>query len=134
MYLDGVAVALGQLLDDNRIGAGRHKAAGENARRLSGADTAGERPAGGNLADDLQAYRGVGHVGRAHGVTVHGRDIGRRLGAQRFEIVGQHAAVGFRERHLVGRQRAGMRQYLFKRLGDRNQRHGSHSRIQLFAR
>ncbi len=100
---------------------------------LSGADTAGERPAGGNLADDLQAYGGGSHVGGTHGVTVHGRDIGRRLGAQRFEIVGQHAAVGFLERHLVGRQRLGMRQYLFKRLGDRNQRHGS-TPFQLFAR
>ena len=86
-----------------------------------------ERPAGGNLADDFQAHRSVGHVGRAHGITVHGGNIRRRLGAQRFEIVGQHAAVGLVERHLVGRQRAGMRQHLFKRLGDRNQRHGLYS-------
>ena len=60
---DLVAVAAGDLLDHHGVGAGRHHAAGEDARGFAGADRAVEGMAGGDLADQLQRHRRLGHVG-----------------------------------------------------------------------
>ena len=128
LHLDPGAVAFGHFLDHHRIGAGRHKTAGENARRLARTDRGIERPAGGDLADDFQAGRRSCDIGGAHGIAVHGRDIGGRLGAARFEIVGENAATGLVDRHFVRRQRRGVRQHLIERLGNGNQRHLIYSR------
>ncbi len=50
---DAIAVTPGHFLNHDRIGAIRHNAAGKNARGFARADRRGERPAGGDLADDL---------------------------------------------------------------------------------
>ena len=60
---DAVAVARGKLLDHHGVAAGRHHAAGENARGLACFDLAVEGMAGGDFADDLQRGRRVRHVG-----------------------------------------------------------------------
>ena len=79
--LDPIAVAPRVFLDHDGVGALRQHAAGENARRLAGADRPRKRPAGGDLADYSQMRRDTRHVVGAHGIAVHGRYIGRRLGA-----------------------------------------------------
>ena len=84
---------------------GQH-AAGEDARGFAGADVAGERPAGRDLADHAQMRGRARDVGGAHRIAVHGGDVLRRLGAPRREIFGQHAAFGVVERHLLGRRAA----------------------------
>ena len=123
MHLDAGAVALGQFLHHDGVGTGRHEAAGEDAGGFAGADLGRKRPAGGNFADDFQAGRGGSDIAGAHRVTVHGRDIGRRLGAARFEIESENAAGGLVERHLFGRQGRCVRQYVIERLGNGNQCH-----------
>ena len=59
-----------------------------------------ERMAGRDLADQSEPRRRGGDVGGAHRVAVHGGDRGGRLGAQRREIGGEHAAVRLRERDV----------------------------------
>ena len=93
---DDIAVARGDLLDHHGVGAARHHAAGEDARRLAGPDLAIERPPRRDLADDGETRRRRRHIGGAHRIAVHGGDIGRRLGAQRREIGREHAAAGIR--------------------------------------
>ena len=115
---------VGVLLDDDRVGAGRQHAAGEDARRLAGADAC---PANGWPAatSPISLSRaGTRDVGGAHRIAVHGGDVGGRLRAQRREIGGEHAAVRLGERRGLGRQRLGPREHAGERLGDRHQRHG----------
>src|SRR6185437_1368623 len=50
-------------------------------------------------------------------------NVGRRLGAARLEIVGQHEAIGFGERYFIGRQRLRLGQHLLQRSRNRQQRH-----------
>ena len=90
-------------LDHHRIGTVGHHPAGENARRFARTDGAGKRPSGGDLADDFQAHRGVRHIAGAHGVAVHGGDVGRRLGAAGFQRINQDAASGLGKRDFFGR-------------------------------
>ena len=81
-----------------------------------------ERMAGRDLADHLERRRRAGDVGGAHRIAVHGGDGGRRLGAQRGEIVGEHAAMRVVERHAFARQRRGVGQHARQRFGDRHSR------------
>ena len=75
---DGVAVPGRILLQQDRVGASRDHAAGEQPHRLSGADAAIERMPGGRGADHLQPGS-KRPVSGAQRVAVHGRNIGRRL-------------------------------------------------------
>jgi hypothetical protein len=106
------------------IGAARHPAAGEAARGFAAPDGVVERPSGRDLADHLEARRRVGDVGRAHGVAVHGRHVGGRLGALRREVGGEHAMMGVDQARVLGRQRGGAGEHLGERIGDRQQCHG----------
>ena len=67
---DDVAVARGVLLQQDRVGAGGHHAAGEDAHGLAGADGAVERVAGGGGADHAQR-RAESAVRGAQRVAVH---------------------------------------------------------------
>ena len=58
-----IAVAFGVLLNNDRVAAGGHHAAGENSRRLVRADRVRKRPAGGDLADDFKPHRNARDVG-----------------------------------------------------------------------
>ena len=109
------------LLDDDGVGAGRHHAAGEDARGLSGADLAVERPARRDLADQLQRRRHLRDIGGAHRIAVHRRHVGRRLGAQRRDIGGQHAAFGFDQRRVLARQRLDAIEHAGERVSDQQQ-------------
>ncbi len=66
------------LLDDDGVGAGRQRGAGEDANRLARADPAVEAASGGNLADDREPRQNRYNIGAAHGVAIHRRDRGRR--------------------------------------------------------
>ena len=91
---DGVAVPGRHLLDHDGVGAARHDAAGKYARRLAGSDLAVEWLARRDLADHPETGGRPRHIGGAHRIAIHGRDVGRRLGAQRREVGGEHPAMG----------------------------------------
>ena len=120
---DSVALTRGVFLDDDRVSAGGQDTAGENARGLAGADRAVKRMSGCDFADDFELDRHSGNVRRTHRVTVHRGDVGRRLGAQRRDVGGEHPPVGVRERRGLGRERLRIREHAGERLCDRHQRH-----------
>ena len=108
---DGIALALGVLLDHDGVGTGRDDSAGKDARGFARADAALERMAGRDLADELEPRRHPGDVGGAHGITVHRRDIRGRLRTQRRDVGRQHAPVCLGERRLLTRQRLRIRKH-----------------------
>ena len=122
-----VAVALGVLLDDDRVGAGRHRRAGEDARRLARADMAAEPGPGRHLGDDAQFDRDLAEIVGAHRIAVHRRDRERRLGAARGDILGEHPAEPVGERDLLGRQGFDQGQQARQRFFDRNHGFASQS-------
>ena len=69
---DGIAVEFGILLNDDRVGAVRHRRAGEDPHRLALLDLAGEPGPGSRLPDQLQCGRKPRYVLASHGETVHG--------------------------------------------------------------
>ena len=109
------------LLDDDGVGAGRYDATGEDARGLTLVHAAREWMSGCDLADDFERHRNTRHVGRADRVAVHGGEIGRRLGAQRYHVGGEHAAVRIIELGGFRRQRSRTFKHAHKRIGDRHQ-------------
>ncbi len=60
-------------------------------------------------------------IGGAHRIAVHRRHVGRRLGAQRRDIGGQHAAFGFDERRVLARQRLDAIEHAGERVSDQQQ-------------
>ena len=116
---DPVAVALGVLLNDDRIGAGRQWRAGEDPRRLAGPNRAAITGAGRDLGNDAQACGHLRDIIGAHGIAVHGGHRERRLRAPRRDILGQDASDRIGDRYLLGRQcherRKESRQGLFNR-------------------
>ncbi len=127
LHVDDIAIACRVFLDDNGVGAVRHKAAGENPRCFADSNRRREGTPGRHFADDLQARRDIGHIAGANCITIHRRDIGRRLGAQCFQRFRQDAAIGVGEWRAFGRQYIGMRQHMIERLGYRDQCHNTHS-------
>ena len=122
---DPVAVALGVLLDYDRVGAGRQRRPGEDARGLAGADLPAEPGPGRHLGDDAQLDRDFDQILGAHGVAVHRRDREGRLGAARRDVLGEHAAEPVDQRNLLGRQRRERFEQTRQRFFDGN--HGSAS-------
>ena len=116
---DAITVALGVFLDNDGVGALRHHAASKDARRFAALKLPRERPAGGDLADDLQLHRRVDHVGGANGVAVHGGNVGWRLRAPRRERIGKDAPLGVAKRNLFSPQRGGLGEHAVERLGYR---------------
>ena len=100
-----IASALGVLLEDDGVGPGRHRRAGEDAARGAG----GQRPIAGvarpHLIDDRQRDAGSGDVGGAHRVAVHGRVVPRGQQAPRDDRRGEHAPGGLGELDALGRAR-----------------------------
>ncbi len=119
---DRVAVARGVLLDQDRVGAARHRRAGEDADRLAGRDGAVEGVARGGHAGDAEggAER---RLGTAERVAIHRRGGKRRLGAERGEIRRQHPAGGLGQRHGLGAERLETRGDAGDRLVDRQEAH-----------
>ena len=95
---DARAIGVRHLLDQHRVGARRHRRAGEDADRLARTDRTAEPAPGGTLADERQRPR---EVGVAHGVAVHRRDVGGRLRASRREVGGERAAAAGGERDVL---------------------------------
>jgi hypothetical protein len=116
---DAITVTFGVFLNNDGVRALRHYAAGKDARRFAALKLPRERPAGGNLADDLQLHRRVGCVGGAYGVAVHGGNIRRRLRAPRRKRIGKDAALGIAKRDLFSPERGGLREHAVERLGYR---------------
>jgi hypothetical protein len=102
--LDAPALDRGVLLDQDGIRTLGQQPAGEDARRLAGAEPA-PPAAGGDLAHELEPVARAGVRG-PHGVAVHRRDGGRRLVAPATTGLGQHPAARLLERHHLGRQGA----------------------------
>jgi hypothetical protein len=102
---DGVAVPLGVFLDDDGVGAGRHRSAGEDADRFASAQHARVGAAGRCAADHAQCRRHRAHVGCAHGIAIHGRKIRRRLAQPGGHRPGEHTAARLRDRDRLRRQR-----------------------------
>ena len=83
---DLVAVARGVLLDDDGIGAGGQRRAGEDAHGLARGRRCRRRDGRRRPAPITASVAGsLRDVGRAHGVAVHGGGIERRLRQQRGE-------------------------------------------------
>ena len=95
------------LLDEDRVGAVRHRRAGEDAHRLAFADRAVERRAGRRFADHRK-LRADGEIAGAHRIAVHRRSREGRLRAQRLHRLGQHAVGGIGERNRLGADRLGV--------------------------
>ncbi len=87
-----IAVALGVLLNDDRVGARRHRRAGKDAGGFAGADMPAEPGAGRYFGDDPQLDRDRGQILCAHRVAVHRRYRERRLRPAGGQILGQNAA------------------------------------------
>jgi hypothetical protein len=79
-HLDAVGLAVRKFLHDYRIRTRWYHAAGENARRLAGADRSCKRPSGCDFTDHFQTDRGISNIRSTHRITVHGGHIGPRLG------------------------------------------------------
>ncbi len=120
---DLVAVAFGQLLDHDGVGAIGHHAAGEDTRGLSGADRAVERMACRDFADQRQRHRRLRDIFGAHRVAVHRRDRVRRLRAQGGHVGGQHTAARFVQGDILRRQRRRIGQHAGESFGNRHQGH-----------
>ncbi len=120
-------MALGVLLDDDGVGAVRHRRAGKDARRFAGADTAAEPGPGRDLGDDAQLGRRPVEIGGAHRIAVHRRDRKGRLGAARGDIFGKDPAEPVRERDLLGRQGVEQGQQARQRFFNRNHGFASQS-------
>ena len=79
---NGIASPRCELLNNHCVAACRHDAASENARRLAWPDLSGKGTPRCNFTYNFKSDGRRCHVSRPHGVAVHGRDCGRRLGAQ----------------------------------------------------
>ena len=121
-HLDGVAVALGVFLDDDRVGAFGQRRAGEDARGLALAKHPAKPGPGRDFGDDAQRCRHRRDIGGAHGIAVHRRGGEGRLGAARGEVFGQHAAHRVGNRHLLSRQGLERRQQARQGFFDRDHR------------
>jgi hypothetical protein len=119
-----VAGGAGVFLDQNGVGTLGHHAACEDTHRLAGSEHAGERFAGRRLADHAQARRRARNVGGAHRVTVHGRGVERRLGAQRGKRRGQDTVGAVGDRQGFGLEPSGPGKQPGQGLVDRHQAHG----------
>ena len=117
-----VAARLGLLLDDDPVGAGRQRRAGEDAHRLARADAARVALAGGGGADDGKHGARAGVLGAA-GVAVHRRGVERRLVARGDDVGGEHAAGGLGERDLLDADRCEERHQPGVGFLDRDERH-----------
>jgi len=120
---DSIALTLGDFLNDDRVGAGRHDTAGKNPRCFAGPDLGCERPTGRDFTDYAQVDWGGHDVRRARRIAIHCRQVGRRLGPQRLEIGGEHAAERIIERDSFRRERRGVRQHVIERFGNGDERH-----------
>jgi len=101
---DPVALGLGVFLDDDRVGAHRQRAAGENADGLARHQRVIVRAASRRLADQSERRRRGRYVLGAHGIAVHRGEIGGRLGQTRRCRCCEHAARGVGDRHHLCRQ------------------------------
>ena len=120
---DRVALRLRVLLDDDRVGAGRHRRAGEDAHRLARPEGEAGAASGDALAGDAQAAR---RVLAAHRPAVHGGSRKGRLRAERGEVGGERATGALGERDLLGRNGARHRgEDAGERLRDRQEAHGA---------
>jgi hypothetical protein len=90
--------------------------------KIRAASPARTSPANGrDLADELQRGRHLRHIGGAHRIAVHRRHVGRRLGAQRRHVSGEHAAFGFDEGCVLARQRLDAIEHAGERVSDQQQ-------------
>jgi hypothetical protein len=78
---------------------------------------------GSDFADDLQLRWNAFDINGAHGVTIHGRDVSRRLRAQGRNSFCQHTAMCFQQWDHFGWQRFCLLQHAPERFGNRHQRH-----------
>ena len=102
LHGDGVAVDVGVFLDDDGVGAVRQRRAGKDTHCLAGTDGAVKAAARRRLTDTGQGCRGAGDISGAHGVTVHGGNIGRRQGQVGLQVFGQDPAEGVGEIDFLG--------------------------------
>ena len=93
------------LLDHDRIGSLGDGSAGEDAHRLAGAELAFESMARRAHADEAERRGGRGDIGCPYRITIHRRRRKGRLVSRGHEVLGERAAMGFAERHALGRQR-----------------------------
>jgi hypothetical protein len=93
---------LGILLDDDRVGAGRDRGAGEDPDRLAGADRAGKAVAGRARPDQPQDGGHCRDVLVADRVAVHRGGREGRLVAERREVLRERAAGAGGDRPALG--------------------------------
>ena len=83
LHRDRIAVGVGVLLNGDGVGAVRDRRAGENAHRFARPYDPVESGARRRNADLAQRRGRRRHIGGAHRIAVHRRDIGGRLGPSR---------------------------------------------------
>ncbi len=120
--LDRVALALGVLLDQDRVGAFGHGRAGEDAHRFARPKRTGVALARARHADHLEPRTGFRFRG-AERVAVHRGSREGRLRQQRRHVLGQDASERLVERHGFGGERRHAREKLRNRLVDGKQAH-----------
>ena len=128
---DVIAIDSRVFLDDDRIGAVRDDAAGEDSHGFALAYLAVERPPGGDLTDHLQPRREIGGIRRAHRVAVHRRHRLRRLRSPRGDVAREDTMIrGIERDHFLG-QWFGAGQDRGKRIGNGHQGHGIAPRLRV---
>jgi hypothetical protein len=93
-----VVVGLRIFLQQDRVRAVRHNAAGKDAHRLAFAHSRDEGMAGRRRSDDSQCHRFAMRIGKPHGITIHCRNWSRGLIAPRNDIARENAAMPLFER------------------------------------
>ena len=115
-----VAIACGVFLDQDGVGPRRHRRSSKDAQGRSCRNRRGRRTAGCAFARHAPRPR---MLGRAHGITIHRRQIGPGLVAQGNQILRQPAADSLADRHRLRRQRLCKSEQAGLRLCDRQQAH-----------
>ncbi len=93
------------LLDDDQIGATRHRRAGEDTHGFPAFDRLLEWMAGSRRTDQGEMRRQALHVGAAHRIAVHGRSREGGLRERCREISGEHAAGALANGHVLSGER-----------------------------
>ena len=111
--LDGQRVAVRRRVLDlhHGVGAGRHRRAGHDARRVSRPHRLGHEAAGGDVERDAELAAAGLELRAGDGEAVHGRVVERRHLLGRDDALCRGAPERLEQRDLFGRQRAHRREH-----------------------
>ena len=120
---DAVPIAVGVLLNQDGVGAGRHGRSGEDANRLPGADRPAIASSRNRLANDCQFGACLFDITGADCISVHRGSREGGLLTHCREIPCKHAAARLRQSDALRPKRFGPGKDATKRFVNRNEAH-----------